>query len=275
MSQIDGNQLSTPVLEVVNGLDADHRDTCKSILNILMESSKTNQPLNKHRHIFTYNLKHLSLYVFLTAGRKSYEFLRVNMDNALPAISTVHNYLSEKEHRIEGVCDFDGLKRYLEENNLPKVIFVCEDQTKVTKKIRYDKQTNCLIGFVAPSSKNGLPRPFYFKASSSLHKSYFDNHAKASFVNILLAQPLSARAAPFCLTVYGSNNCFTSVDVKNRWTFIENECRARSILHIGNAGDGDSKLLKVMKSDAGFGKVHMEESPWFIVSISHYTFNIR
>lgn len=158
----------------------------------------------------------------------------------------------------------------MQDNNLPKVIFVCEDQTKVTKKIRYDKQSNCLVGFVAPSSKDGLPKPFYFKVSSSLHiKSYFDNYAKASFVNILLAQPLSARAAPYCLTVYGSNNSFTSVDVKNRWTYIENECRARSILHIENAGDGDPKLLKVMKSDSGLGKVHMEEMPWFIVSIFH------
>lgn len=166
---------STDIIEqVVSSVPENEKEICKSLLESLNESSKHNKDISKYRHTFDENIKLYSLYIFLTAGRKSYEFLRANMIKALPSSSSVRNYFHEKEHLVEGKLDFDGLLQYLDTNNFPKVIFLSEDQTKLTKKIRYDKQTNCLTGFVSPTSQNGLPKPFYFSALSSLAiKRYF------------------------------------------------------------------------------------------------------
>lgn len=82
-----------------------------------------------------------------------------------------------------------------------------------------------------------------------------------------MAQPLALNSSAFCLAAYGSGNKFTNVDVKNRWSQVNIECHSRGIIHIGNGGDGDSRLIKVMKNDSGLGALDRnEERPWFMVS---------
>lgn len=192
------------------------------------------------------------------------------MDQALPSSSSVRNYLAEIKHIEEGVADFDGLVQYLLENNYPKIVVIAEDQTRVWRKIRFDKQTNCLIGFVSPNAQNGLPAPLFFKVHTSKSiQQYFEKYEKASFVNLIVAQPLSPNAAGYCLAAYGSNNKFTHVDVKNRWMYIEEELASRNIIHLVNSGDGDPKLLKAMRIDSGLGKNSQTENrKWFLVSIN-------
>lgn len=74
----------------------------KSVLELIFESSVQNKDLYKNKHSFTREIKLLSTYLFLTGGRKHYEFLHKNFRDALPSPSTIRNFLSEKEHhRIE------------------------------------------------------------------------------------------------------------------------------------------------------------------------------
>lgn len=126
-------------------------ESAKNVLALIIQSSRNNKNKNKHKHGFGKEMKLYSLYLFLTAGRKAYEHLVANFQNALPACSTVHNYLSDIRNIEEGVLEFDGILKYLKRENSLLAISVSEDQTKVTVRIRYDPKSECLVGFVSPT----------------------------------------------------------------------------------------------------------------------------
>lgn len=61
-----------------------------------------------------------------------------------------------------------------------------------------------------------------------------------------MARPLDDTAAPFCLSIYGTNNRFSNEDVMNRWNAMEIAAREQGIEIIGFSSDGDPRLLKAM-----------------------------
>lgn len=61
-----------------------------------------------------------------------------------------------------------------------------------------------------------------------------------------MAKPLNDTAAPFCLSIYGTNNCFSNEDVINRWEFKQTAAAEQGIEIIGFSSDGDPRLLKAM-----------------------------
>ena len=48
----------------------------------------------------------------------------------------------------EGECRVVKLKKYLISKNLPLLVWLSEDATKITGNVQYDSKTNRFVGFV-------------------------------------------------------------------------------------------------------------------------------
>jgi hypothetical protein len=82
-------------------------------------------------------------------------------------------------------------KEYLEDRNLPLVVAISEDATRVVTKIEFDSRFNQLVGFVAPYDDNGLPQTLIFPAKSAKQiYHHFTNYRKACNCIIIMAQPI-------------------------------------------------------------------------------------
>lgn len=91
--------------------------------------------------------------------------------------------------------------------------------------------------------------------SPSIVKGYFDqnNNKKSKSVYALVAVPLSNKATPFVISIFGTDNKFTHEHVLKRFSYIKEKCAESNIDVIGYGSDGDSKLLKAMKMSVGLG----------------------
>lgn len=65
----------------------------------------------------------------------------------------------------EGALRFDELRAYLDKHNLPKVIIISEDGTRIRIiwSVVYDPKTNRIVGLVGKLDQNGLPDTSPFK----------------------------------------------------------------------------------------------------------------
>lgn len=200
----------------------------------------------------------------------SYEILCSNLKNIVPSISTLNRELEETGNINEGVVIFDELKRYLERRNYPSAIYMSEDQTALVKRIQYDPSSNKMIGFVARlNTSNGFPDTEQFIVHSiSDIKNAFKNESMAINAYVYVAQPLVDGAPGFCVSIFGSDNRFTTDDVSRRWNYLEEEGRKQGIQILGFSSDGDSRCLKSMKMLADFPSVYKNPyEPYFKVSL--------
>ena len=92
----------------------------------------------------------------------------------------------------------------------------------------------------------------------------FKTQQIANFAYVFMAQ---YNAPPFCLGCIGTNNCFTATDVLKRWKYIYSECHKRSITVISFGGDGDYRILSVMKVSCEF-KLNANDKQQFNLSPS-------
>ena len=102
-----------------------------------------------------------------------YETLHANLKNVLPSLSSICRYSVKKISTEEGELNFEGLNLSLEERNLPKVVWLSEDATRISSRIEYNSSANKVTGFVMPL-KNGMPDKNAFIAkNSSIIQKYF------------------------------------------------------------------------------------------------------
>ena len=140
------------------------------------------------------------------------------------------------------------LKQFLQTRNLPLVVCLSEDATRLTGRLQYDQNTNQIVGFVLPMDKQGMPIPLSFPATSAqVIEKYFENEKIASSLYTIIAQPLQNDAPCFCLCLYGTDNKFTAEDVLHRWDDTICELKKSDITVAGISSDGDSRLLKAMR----------------------------
>lgn len=87
-------------------------------------------------------------------------------------------------------------------------------------RIEYKPDTDQIIGFVPPLlGSTGLPATNGFPATSaSIVKNYFDCNAdnKARSVYALVAVPLTNKATPYVVAIFGTNNRFSFENVLTR-----------------------------------------------------------
>lgn len=238
--------------------------TRKAFLETLIDVATKNSE-NK-QNIYDDNFKKFALYLFYSGGKLLYETLHSNMNNILPSLSTLYRYKNKIKSRMdEGQLDFEGLNRFLEERNLAKIVWISEDGTRINGKIEYDARTNTILGFVLPLNK-GIPNnKAYLATSAEVIENYFLTCEKAEYAYCIMAQPLHDTSPAFCLSVFGTNNKFTYLDVSSRWEIIKSEAAKFGIKILGFSSDGDPRLLKAMKNDAGF-PCEPNENEWYHLS---------
>ncbi|KAK4873812.1 hypothetical protein RN001_013172 [Aquatica leii] len=136
------------------------------------------------------------------------------------------------------------------QRNLPKVLWISEDATRVSSKVKYDSKTNKLIGFTMPLV-NGMPVTDSFLATSAKRiQDYFQNGIRSNYAYVVMAQPLSPSAPGYCLSIFGTNNRFIADDLMKRWQHIKLNFKKRGIIVLGFASDGGTRFLKAMRQAA-------------------------
>ncbi|XP_030753635.1 uncharacterized protein LOC115880545 [Sitophilus oryzae] len=249
---IDKNPEVTNTLKIITenkSLNKFNYDT-KGLLKYLLESAIENsKSKSKNANKFDEAIKRFWLYIFITAGRMTYEILYSNLKNILPSITTIHRQLEEIDNILEGVVRIEDLKLYLVKRKYPPVIFISEDQTALIKKVQYDSSINEMIGFVAPLNKNtGFPCLIKFPVDSICDiEEAFKNESLAINAYIFMAQPLVDGSPAFCISVFGSDNRFTYENVSKRWQYLVKEAEKHDITILGFSSDGDTRCLKSMK----------------------------
>jgi len=205
----------------------------------------------------------------------AYNFIQKNMENALPSLRTVQRIIHSQYHSLsEGEFQFDELVKHLKKYEAPLVISVCEDATRITARIEYDKETDRMVGFVLPCDEDGLPLVNSFLATSfEAIEHCFASCQVSKYAYLYVAQCVSPIIPPFCLGCMGSDISFTALDVLKRWKYIYQECQKRGITVVSFGADGDSRLLRAMKIStllnlSGSDKALYNQSP------SHLTSNL-
>lgn len=242
----------------------------KALLQSYFENVK--KELNSHGSRYTSETKFFAIYMFLVSGPLAYQTLRANLTYCMPATNSVRAYIHKhtRESNIrEGVLRCQELRDYLDKNDLPLVVSLSEDATRIINRIQYDSSTNQLIGFTLPVNKCGMPSCDAFMARSAfeIEQNFLLNSDNvSSFVNVIMAQPLRQGYSPFCLLMFGSNNKYSAMDVVKRWLFIKHELNKVGIEVLVVSSDSDSKYNAAMRflSKLGTPSTRLEGANWFV-----------
>lgn len=202
----------------------------------------------KQGHIKKYDeqLKQFSTYLYIITGALAYETLSANL--SLPSLETVKKKIqSSNDTIIEGEIRADILKGFLTKRKLCPQIWLSEDATKIVNKIEYDSTTDQIIGLVLPIDQNGMPVKFSFRTENvaKLQHSLL-NYTKAEYVYTVMARCLNVNTPSFCLSLFGTDNKFTTGQVLKRWSYTERVVGSEEIDILGWASDGDTRCLRAM-----------------------------
>lgn len=225
-------------------------------LNKLLSTAKQNSQRSRGGYRYDKETRMIASYLRMIMGPLAYDTLQNNLKCALPSLPSTNRYIRSSQCRIfEGVLRSEELFVYLTARNLPLVVSLSEDATRIIGRVQYDSVTNQLVGFVLPiNEKNGMPVPFAFPARNANEMlSHFSSpNSSSQFLNIIMAQPM-ADVAPFCLLVYGSDNKFTSVDVINKWNYIIETLKQKNIEVLVISSDSDPRYNSAMKQCSKLG----------------------
>ncbi|XP_037035540.1 uncharacterized protein LOC119073834 [Bradysia coprophila] len=239
------------------------------MLKNLIDSAERNCSRKKHGYRHDNTTKKFAAFIKMISGLLAYETLHANFPLSLPSVSTVNRYISDNgPDIIEGKLRTDELLYFLESRNLPLVVSLSEDATRITAKISYDPNTNQLVGFAPPLDENGMPITFSFAATNAtVIQKHFNNSSNfmSSTVYVQMAQPMAENISPFCLMVFLTDSTFTSANVYRRWKYQAEQLKQKAIRIENIATDGDPRPLKAMKCLSRIGNANrlFLDSEWF------------
>lgn len=256
---------STLPVESAENQDPDARRTI-FFINKLRSNAERNLNTTKEGYEYDIETKLYASYLRMICGPLGYNILQRNLVGALPALVSTNRYINTSKFFVpEGVLRCKELLQYLKDRNLPLVISLSEDATRIVGRLQYNRKTNQIIGFTLPTdSKTGMPIPLSYPANNaqSILNHFAGNHSISSFVNVIMAQPLGNYPA-FCLSIYGSDGKFSSKNVENRWTFITAELMKFNIKVLTISSDSDPKYNRAMRKSFGsnFNSIRSNCSP--------------
>lgn len=234
------------------------------LLNKLITTFDQNSNHKKGGYRYDKEIQYFCSLLRMIAGPMSYNILQSNLEGALPSISTVNRYIRASNYHVtEGILRTEELCNYLSERQLPKIVSLSEDATRVTGRVQYDSRTNQIIGLTLPThSKNGMPIPLKFPARNAAEIiDHFSKGNVSGFLNIIVAQPVVKNSYSFCLLAYGTDSKYSAMDVKNRWIYIEKELNKLDIQVLTWCSDSDSRYNAVMRNCSKLGS--KSEKEWF------------
>lgn len=239
-------------------------------LDMLQFTASTNSNRQKNGFRFPSVVKRISTYLRMIMGPLAYETIQKNLEFSMPSLSSINRYIKSANcHIIEGVLRCEELVIYLKERDLPPVVILSEDATRIIGRPQYDSSTNQIVGFTLPLNKsNGMPIPYSFPARNfnEIHKHFTSDNNEANFLNIIMAQS-TAESQPFCLIAYGSDNCYSALDVKNRWQYIVAELSKVGIKVLGISSDSDPRYNSAMRELSNLGCETDKNYEWFTSGI--------
>lgn len=252
-------------------------ETACDLLSLLLQSFDNNskQDLSSTGSRYAREIKDFSTYIFLLSGPLAYATLKSNLNNCIPSLKSIYGYIHQfvrDQNIVEGVLRGPELVKYLEGNNLPFVVSLSEDQTRITNRVQYDSATNQLVGFVLPYAENGMPktRTFLARSAKEIETHFLLNSDNvSSFVNVVMAQPLVKGFPAFCLTMFGSNSEYNALDVCRRFIYYKTELEKLGVHVLAICSDSDPKYNSAMKklSNLGIHNQTLPNSGWFQCSM--------
>lgn len=169
--------------------------------------------------VYSDHLKKVSLYIFILAGPVAYEVLRNNL--MLPSISSVRQQLGKETPVKEGQLQIESIKASMELKKEPKFVWISEDDTKITSRIKYNINDDCVMGLQLPLSSNGVPEQSFFKFTSiNAVNRYLESYPTSSYAKLMMCQPLSAESEAYPLIIYGTSGSDKADAVNARWKHI-------------------------------------------------------
>lgn len=249
----------------------DHKVTrTHFFLNKLTEVANQNGNREPGGYRYPDDVKMYATLLRTVAGPLAYDLIQKNLDCALPSLVSTNRYVQKSNcHITEGILRSQELLLYLKERNLPLVVALSEDATRIIGRVQYDSKTNQIVGFALPVSKrNGLPIPFSFSAGSAyeIAKHFAENKESAAYVNAIMAKPISADNIPaFCLLIYSTDNKYDSRSVCQRWTHTVDELKKLDIKVLSFSSDSDPKYNSCMRnlSSLGIKSTYFDNCEWF------------
>lgn len=252
------------------------------LLNKLVEAADRNATRKKGGYRYEYAEKSFATYLRMVSGPLAYETIQKNLSTALPSLSSTNRYIRQmKSPIIEGVLRCNELQLFLEQRQLPKIVSISEDATRIIGRVQYDRKTNQLVGFVQPIDRtNGMPVPFSFPARDVEEIiQYFDGtHMESTFLNAIMAQPIGFEESPaFCLMLFSSDNKYTSEDVCNRWKFIIDALNGLGIVVFNFSSDSDPRYNAAMRKMSLLGNVSnlFSQKNWYRMGIVKSITNVN
>lgn len=256
-------------------------------LKKLLEAADRNSIRKKGGYRYDPEIKLFASYLRLIVGPLAYETLQRNLEAAIPSLTSVNRYIrASKCHITEGILRCGELLIYLQKRNLPLMVSIEEDGTKVTDRVQYGSTQNQLIGFTLPlCKKSGLPVPFSYPArnANEILGHFSNENAVSSNIIVIMAQPI-ANAPPFPLCIFGTDNRYNAQDVSNRWKHISNELNKKGIRVLTMSSDSDPKYNSAMrnlskigtKSNYGwFSCVIENDGPFYVQDTIHIATKMR
>lgn len=142
-----------------------------------------------------------------------------------------------RERVIEGQLRIKELSSYLEKIGTEKTVWISEDATAIVPKVNYDVVSDSIVGLVLPiDEQTGCPIPLSHRASTTDEIVANMRKAKASYVYLVMAQPLDERFPPFVLF-----NSESDINVVQESNHIATKFRNR-ILNVNNLPMGTHKV---------------------------------
>lgn len=218
ITEVDLNLTADPVELSSPTIPTDPADLANATQDIFLsrmaECFKQNIQRMQAGHRYFADMRLYAAYIRMLSGRLAYETLKANACHSIPSISAIDRYIASVESvSIEGVLRVDELAKYLHALNLPPFVALSEDATRVINRIQWDSRTNKIVGVVLPIGKNGMPitNINYATSAAEIEKSLFDVKTgkakqRASYLNLVMAQPLAEGIPPFCLLLFGSDD---------------------------------------------------------------------
>lgn len=199
---------------------------------------------------------------------------------ALPSIVSTNRYIRAFNHSVnEGILRCEELLLYLKSRNLPLVVSLSEDATRIVGRVQYDSKTNQLMGFALPlNTENGLPVPFTYKARSSreIVAHFTSNNPVAGFINVIMARPITDKpVASFCLLLFCSNNTYSAGDVSRRWSTTVNELKKLKIKVLTVSSDSDPKYNSCMRRMSQMHELTNINWAEFVSELYQYPFFVQ
>lgn len=240
------------------------------VLNKLLTAANQNACRKNGGFRFDIKIHQFAAYLRMIAGPLAYNTIQRNLRLSLPSISSTERTIRKSNcHITEGILRTDELWCYLNKRNLPLMVSLSEDATRINGRIQYDSQTNQVLGFPLPISEhNGMPIPFTYRArsASEIERHFANNNQEAQFINVIMAQPISDVKVPaFCLLLFSSNNKYTSAHVYKRWEYMTHQLEERGIKVIAIGSDSDPKYNSAMRCASKIGEIsaYFPEHNWF------------